>query len=172
MICSSFDGPAALAVGELPDPRPGPSDVLVDVHVAALSYMDGLMVSGQCQMLPPLPFAPGTDAAGVVVARPAELSNTNQCGRWVRLGSVEGRPKRRSASLVAAALGFPRAAGPPDLSPAKPARSRSPSPWVPERRDRKAKLCGQPSGSSAIRSGHQRRQPWHELQWRHHEVRG
>jgi NADPH2:quinone reductase len=68
MVCSSFDGPAALAVGELPDPRPGPSDVLVEVHAVSLSYMDCLMVSGRYQMRPPLPFAPGTDAAGVVVA--------------------------------------------------------------------------------------------------------
>lgn len=68
MLCSSFDGPAALALGELPDPQPGPADVLVEVHAVSLSYMDCLMVSGQYQMRPPLPFAPGTDAAGVVIA--------------------------------------------------------------------------------------------------------
>jgi NADPH2:quinone reductase len=68
MLCTSFDGPAALAFGELPDPQPGPADVLVEVHAASLSYMDCLMVSGQYQMRPPLPFAPGTDAAGVVIA--------------------------------------------------------------------------------------------------------
>jgi len=68
VVCSSFNGPAALAMGELPEPRPGPSDVLVQVHAVSLSYMDCLMVSGQYQMRPALPFAPGTDAAGVVVA--------------------------------------------------------------------------------------------------------
>ncbi|MEO7855003.1 MAG: NADPH:quinone oxidoreductase family protein [Rubrivivax sp.] len=67
MACSSFDGPAALAMGELPEPTPGALDVLVEVHAVSLSYMDCLMVSGQYQMRPPLPFAPGTDAAGVVV---------------------------------------------------------------------------------------------------------
>jgi NADPH2:quinone reductase len=54
-------------MGELPEPTLGPSDVMVEVHAVSLSYMDCLMVSGQYQMRPPLPFAPGTDAAGVVI---------------------------------------------------------------------------------------------------------
>lgn len=68
VICRSFDGPSALVFGDLPDPVPGPSDVLVDVHAASVSYMDYLMVSGQYQMRPQTPFSPGTDAAGIVRA--------------------------------------------------------------------------------------------------------
>lgn len=88
MVCSSFDGPATLAMGELPDPRPGPSDVLVQVRAVSLSYMDCLMVSGQYQMRPPLPFAPGTDAAGVVVAVGPEVTRFRSgdriaCGEFV-----------------------------------------------------------------------------------------
>jgi len=36
MVCSSFDGPAALTLGELPEPQPCPGDVLVEVHAASL----------------------------------------------------------------------------------------------------------------------------------------
>jgi len=68
VICSSFSGIDALQLGELADPVPGPGQVLVDVHVAALSFMDTLMVAGRYQMKPALPFVPGSDAAGVVVA--------------------------------------------------------------------------------------------------------
>ena len=68
VICRRFDGIDALEFGELADPAPGPGQVLVDVHAAALSFMDTLMVAGRYQMKPALPFVPGSDAAGVVLA--------------------------------------------------------------------------------------------------------
>jgi len=68
VICTSFDGIDALEFGELAEPVPGPGQVLVDVHAAALSFMDTLMVAGRYQMKPPLPFVPGSEAAGVVLA--------------------------------------------------------------------------------------------------------
>ena len=68
VICRSFDGIEALELGDLADPVPGVGEVLVDVHAAALSFMDTLMVAGRYQMKPALPFVPGTDAAGVVLA--------------------------------------------------------------------------------------------------------
>ena len=68
VICTSFNGIDALEFGELADPVPGPGQVLVDVHAAALSFMDTLMVAGRYQMKPALPFVPGSDAAGVVLA--------------------------------------------------------------------------------------------------------
>jgi NADPH:quinone reductase len=68
VICRSFDGIEALELGELADPVPGPGQVLVDVHAAALSFMDTLMVAGRYQMKPVVPFVPGSDAAGVVLA--------------------------------------------------------------------------------------------------------
>ena len=42
--------------------------MLVEVHAASVSYMDYLMACGGYQMRPPLPYVPGTDAAGIVVA--------------------------------------------------------------------------------------------------------
>ena len=74
LVCSSFDGPAALTIGELPEPQPGPRDLLVGVHAASLTFMDCLMVSGQYQLRPPLPFAPGTEAAGVVLAAGGDVT--------------------------------------------------------------------------------------------------
>ena len=44
-------------VGEIAPPRPGRCDILVDVHAAAISFMDYLMVSGKYQMRPIGPFA-------------------------------------------------------------------------------------------------------------------
>src|SRR3954465_5763313 len=68
VICSSFDGIDALELGEFANPVQDRGQVLVEVHAAALSFMDTLMVAGRYQMKPALPFVPGTDAAGVVSA--------------------------------------------------------------------------------------------------------
>lgn len=68
VLCRSFTGPADLRVGEIAEPKPADDEILIDVHAASVSFMDQLLVSGLYQMRPPLPFVPGTEASGVVVA--------------------------------------------------------------------------------------------------------
>jgi NADPH:quinone reductase len=68
VLCNAFDGIKALSVGEAAEPLPAADEVLIDVHAASVSYMDYLMICGGYQMRPALPYVPGTDAAGVVVA--------------------------------------------------------------------------------------------------------
>ncbi|MBR0722044.1 NADPH:quinone oxidoreductase family protein [Bradyrhizobium manausense] len=68
VLCSSFTGPADLRLGEIAEPKPASDEILIDVHAASVSFMDQLLVSGLYQMRPPLPFVPGTEASGVVVA--------------------------------------------------------------------------------------------------------
>ncbi len=68
IFCNAFDGVRALTFGEAPEPSPRPDEVLVEVHAASVSYMDYLMACGGYQMRPQLPYIPGTDAAGIVVA--------------------------------------------------------------------------------------------------------
>ena len=87
VICSRFDGIDALELGELAEPVPGPGQVLIDVHAAALSFMDTLMVAGRYQMKPELPFVPGSDAAGVVLAvgegvEDVRVGDRVACSHW------------------------------------------------------------------------------------------
>lgn len=103
VICRSFDGIEALELGELADPVPGPGQVLVDVHVAALSFMDTLMVAGRYQMKPDLPFVPGSDAAGVVLAvgdgvRRVRVGDRVACSHWH--GGMAERMVVREAGVV------------------------------------------------------------------------
>ncbi|MFZ4688640.1 MAG: zinc-binding dehydrogenase [Polymorphobacter sp.] len=52
-----------------PEPAPpGPGEVLVAISQAALNYPDLLMLSGGYQFRPQLPFIPGTEACGTVIA--------------------------------------------------------------------------------------------------------
>jgi NADPH2:quinone reductase len=68
VLCTAFEGVKSLTIGETSEPDPKLDEVLIDVHAASVSYMDYLMVSGGYQLRPPLPYVPGTDAAGIVVA--------------------------------------------------------------------------------------------------------
>lgn len=53
---------------DLPDPEPGPGQVLVRVHAAACNFPDILVCRGTYQERPELPFTPGLEIAGEVVA--------------------------------------------------------------------------------------------------------
>src|SRR6478672_1924641 len=87
VLCTAFEGIKSLSVGETSEPSPGEDEVLIEVHAASVSYMDYLMISGGYQLMPPLPYVPGTDAAGTVVAvgrnverfRPGDRG---ACGGW------------------------------------------------------------------------------------------
>lgn len=59
-------GPEVLRLAELPEPEPGPGQLLVEVAAAGVNYLDTYHRSGAYQM--PLPFTPGTEGAGTVTA--------------------------------------------------------------------------------------------------------
>jgi len=67
IVCRAYGPPKDLVLTEVPDPVPGPGQVLIDVHAAGVNFPDVLLVQGLYQVKPPLPFSPGVEAAGVVV---------------------------------------------------------------------------------------------------------
>src|SRR5690242_8702649 len=52
----------------LPDPEPGPGQVVVRVRAASLNYRDLMMVTGKYNPNQPLPLVPLSDGAGDIVA--------------------------------------------------------------------------------------------------------
>jgi NADPH2:quinone reductase len=57
-----------VGIEEVPDPVPGPDEVVVDAVAAEVNYPDILVIAGTYQFKPPLPFSPGKAAAGRVSA--------------------------------------------------------------------------------------------------------
>jgi NADPH2:quinone reductase len=68
MVMTRWGEPDELAYAEVPDPVPGPGEVLLDVRAIGCNFFDILMVQGKYQVRPPFPFSPGAEAAGVVRA--------------------------------------------------------------------------------------------------------
>lgn len=60
-------GPEVLQVAEVADPIPTPEDVLIDVRATTVNRLDLFQRDGS-RPVPALPFTPGLEAAGVVVA--------------------------------------------------------------------------------------------------------
>ena len=60
--------PEDLLLEEVDSLEPGPGEVLVDMHAAAVNFPDLLTIEGKYQFRPELPFAPGKEGAGIVSA--------------------------------------------------------------------------------------------------------
>jgi NADPH2:quinone reductase len=61
---SEFGGPEVMRLVELPDPQPGPGQVVIDVARAGINNADTHQVEDTYLTSPTLPFVPGGEAAG------------------------------------------------------------------------------------------------------------
>jgi NADPH2:quinone reductase len=68
---------------------PGPGELLVAVRAAALNFPDLLMCEGRYQFKPPLPFVPGMEGSGVVLAV-GEGVDPARVGQSVRFSNKGG----------------------------------------------------------------------------------
>lgn len=64
----AFADPSALRVSEVPARPPNKGEVQVRVVGVGVGYFDGLLIKGEYQIKPPLPFVPGSSFAGIVEA--------------------------------------------------------------------------------------------------------
>ena len=60
---------------EMIDPTPDSNEVIVDMKAAEANYPDILVMEGQYQFKPPLPFTPGKAGAGIVSAIGVDVSD-------------------------------------------------------------------------------------------------
>ncbi|MGH3911074.1 MAG: quinone oxidoreductase family protein [Pseudonocardiaceae bacterium] len=65
ILITETGGPEVLRLAELPDPEPGPGQVLVEVAASGVNFIDTYHRSGLYPM--PLPFIPGEEGAGTVI---------------------------------------------------------------------------------------------------------
>jgi NADPH2:quinone reductase len=66
VLCKELGGPEKLVIENVPPPPIRPGTVRIAIHAAGVNFADTLLISGQYQDRPPLPFIPGMEVAGVV----------------------------------------------------------------------------------------------------------
>jgi NADPH2:quinone reductase len=115
VVCHELGPPSLLRVEERPDPEAGADEVVVEVEAAGVNYVDALFVAGRYQIKPAVPFVPGTESAGHVVATGSEASGLKVGQRVLVSAGLGGYASRLVAKASAVTripdvLDAPRAA--------------------------------------------------------------
>ena len=84
-----FGGPEVMQLKNVPEPSPGPTQVLVHIRAIGINPVETYLRSGSNPNLP-LPYTPGTDAAGEVAALGALVRHLKPGARVYTSGSVTG----------------------------------------------------------------------------------
>ena len=68
ILCKDYGPPESLVLEDIESPTAGENDVVIKVHNAAVNYPDILVIQNLYQIKPPLPFSPGGEVSGEVIA--------------------------------------------------------------------------------------------------------
>jgi NADPH2:quinone reductase len=118
-----FGEPEVMQLAELPQPRAGAGEVLVRVRAIGVNPVDTYIRSGKYARTPPLPYTPGSDAAGVIEEVGDGVTGFQTGDRVYTSGSLSGtyaefalcapaqvhRLPERTSFAQGAALGVPYA---------------------------------------------------------------
>ena len=86
-----FGDPSVMTLEEIPEPAPASGQMLVKIKAAGVNPVDTYIRAGTYGALPPLPYTPGADGAGVVEAISGEMREFAPGDRVYIGGTVAGR---------------------------------------------------------------------------------
>jgi len=90
IVIREFGSPEVLKAEEVDLPSAGPSQVLVKVGAVGVNPVDTYLRSGVYPKLPPLPYTPGKDSAGVVESVGSSVRGLEPGDRVYTSGSITG----------------------------------------------------------------------------------
>ncbi len=93
---TEFGGPEVLELVDLPEPEPGPDEVLIEVARAGVNFADTHTRNNSYVRKAMLPLIPGGEVAGVVVSAPAS-SGLSEGQRVIALTGLGGYAQYASA---------------------------------------------------------------------------
>jgi NADPH:quinone reductase len=89
LVCHAYGPIENLKIEDVPQPEPKAGEVLVRVRAAGVSFAAMLGVQGKHQNKPPLPYVPGNEMAGHVVALGEGVDNV-KVGERIATGVSQG----------------------------------------------------------------------------------
>ncbi len=90
IVVRAFGDSTVMRLERVPDPHPGPGQVLVRVHAVGVNPVDTYIRSGTYARKPALPYTPGTDIAGTVVALGPGAAGIREGDRVYAHGAIGG----------------------------------------------------------------------------------
>src|SRR5688572_5131898 len=90
VVVREFGSPDVLKIEDVPDPTPGPTQVLVRVKAVGVNPVETYIRTAAYVKKPNLPYTPGTDSAGVVEAVGANVTKVKAGDRVYTHGTVTG----------------------------------------------------------------------------------
>jgi len=108
LVCHAYGPVDSLKLEDVPEPQPGPGEVLVKVGAAGVSFAAMLGIQGRHQNKPPLPFVPGNEIAGEVVALGDGVGNL-KIGDRIATGGSRGGFAEYCVTIAANAVAIPDA---------------------------------------------------------------
>ncbi len=85
LVCAEHGLPSTLSYTESPDPKPGASEVLISVRACGVNFPDVLIIQNKYQFKPPLPFSPGGEVSGEVLAVGEKVKHVKPGDRVIAL---------------------------------------------------------------------------------------
>lgn len=91
-----FGDPRVMRLEDVPDPTPGPGQVVVRVYAAGVNPVDTYIRAGLYSREAPLPYTPGTDAAGIIEAAGEGVGSVTVGDRVYTAGTITGAYAERA----------------------------------------------------------------------------
>lgn len=111
VVCKRFGPPEDLVVEQVDDPVPGEGQLLIDVHAAAVTFPDTLIIEDKYQFKATPPFIPGGEVAGVVSAVGPGVTDFAVGDRIAGSGGITGGFAERVAVSAQGTRKLPDEAG-------------------------------------------------------------
>ena len=111
------DPAEVLRLEEAGEPTPGPGEVAVEIAACGLNFADILLCKGTYQQRPPLPFTPGLETSGRIIALGAGVSDRSVGQRVIAVPRLpHGGLAERMVTSAAATFPIPDRLGDADAA--------------------------------------------------------
>ena len=107
LVCHAYGPIDSLRLEDIPKPEPAPGEILVKVGAAGVSFAAMLGIQGKHQNKPSLPFVPGNEIAGEVVAVGEGVTDL-KVGQRIATGGSRGGFAAYCVTIAANAVPIPK----------------------------------------------------------------
>ncbi len=108
ILVRAFGGPEVLMLEDVPDPTPGPGQVVVAVKAVGVNPVEVYVRAGMYPAKPELPYCPGSDAAGVVDSVGRDVKGVRAGDRVYIYGAASGTYTQKALCAATRVFALPQ----------------------------------------------------------------